>query len=89
MKKALYIPDPYIRQLTEEVQKEWGFKSLRETVEQALIALTKRPHSKKEFYKDLEALQERVRQFIGPKAYDKKSTIEETKAFFDELSGGI
>jgi len=87
MGKALYVPDPYIRQLVEEVKTELGLKSLRDTVEKGMLAL-KNELIKKEGFEDIAAeLQAKTRKFIGEN-HPVLSEAEE-KAFFDDLSGGI
>jgi len=87
MGKALYVPDPYIRELVEEVKNELGLKSLRDTVERGMLTL-KREATKRESFEDIAAeLQAKTKGFIGEN-YRRMSEAEE-KAFFDDLSGGI
>jgi|GEM_PF-2570046 len=87
MGKALYVPDPYIRELVEEVKNELGLKSLRDTVERGMLMLKKEHEMIPSVDEKLEALQIRFKNSIG-KNY-RSMTWEEEKAFFDDLSGNI
>jgi len=87
MGKALYVPDPYIRELVEEVKNELGLKSLRDTVERGMLALKKEREQLPSVDERLAALQTRCKKFVGKN--HRSMTWEEEKAFFDDLSGGI
>jgi len=87
MGKALYVPDPYIRELVEEVKNELGLKSLRDTVERGMLMLKKEREQLPSVDERLAVLQARCEKFVG-KNY-RSMAWEEEKAFFDDLSGGI
>jgi len=87
MGKALYVPDPYIRELVEEVKNELGLKSLRDTVERGMLVLKKEREQMPSVEARLETLQTRFKNSMGES--HRSMTWEEEKAFFDDLSGGI
>jgi len=87
MGKALYVHDPYIRELVEEVKNELGLKSLRDTIEKGMLKLKKEHEEKPSIDESIADLQNQFKEYVGENY--RSSTWEEEKAFFDDLSGGI
>jgi len=87
MGKALYVHDPYIRELVEEVKNELGLKSLRDTIEKGMLSLKREQQGQDSFEDIATDIQAKTRKFLG-KEYWQMNEVED-KAFFDDLSGGI
>ncbi|WP_041583042.1 hypothetical protein [Bartonella australis] len=85
--KSLFIADPSVRELVEQVKNENGFKSLRDTVEKGMLLLQQQKRNEPSIDEKIAAIQKRFRTKV--RKNNPHWNEEDKKAFFDDLSGGI
>ncbi|WP_039761177.1 hypothetical protein [Bartonella queenslandensis] len=84
--KSLFIADPRVRELVEQVKNENGFKSLRDTVEKGMLLLQEQKRNEPSIDDKIKAIQKRFRTRV--RKNNPHWSEEEKKVFFDDLSGG-
>ncbi|WP_375650709.1 hypothetical protein [Bartonella sp. OT172YNZD] len=85
--KSLFIADPSVRELVEQVKNENGFKSLRDTVEKGMLLLQEQKRNEPSIDDKIKAIQKRFRTKV--RKNNPYWSEEEKKVFFDDLSGGV